>query len=369
MVIFGRTDAAKKREKGKSIISFPDTYVMIDIETTGLSPDWDSIIEVAAIKIENGEIINEYSSFVEYNDKLPEFITNLTGITNEMLIGAPSPQIVMKKLSDFIGNDIIIGYNVNFDINFLYDYFDKHLNQKLNNDYVDCMRIARKLYPEKKHHRLKDMVSLFDIKVDTEHRALDDCITTKLVYDNLRNIIASKYKDIKQFIKLFSQTSKWINAKEITTTKTSFDETHPLYGKKCVFTGTLENMKRQEAMQLVVDFGGEVQNNVTKETNYLVLGNNDYCTSIKGGKSNKQKKAEELLIKGQDISIIPESVFYDMITSTIENTEEKNTNTIPFGCCSRYKECSDAKKCIHPDKERAEHCQYRKNLESGKIFY
>jgi|GEM_PF-7069971 DNA polymerase III len=101
------------REKGKNIISFPDDYVMIDIETTGLSTDWDSIIEVAAVKVHNGEIINEYSSFVEYNDELPEFITDLTGITNEMLIGAPSPQIVMKELSDFIGSDIIIGYNIN----------------------------------------------------------------------------------------------------------------------------------------------------------------------------------------------------------------------------------------------------------------
>lgn len=369
MVILEKTDAVKKREKGKSIISLPDKYIMIDIETTGLSPDWDSIIEVAAIKIDNGEIINEYSSFVEYNDKLPEFITDLTGITNEMLIGAPSPQIVMRELSDFIGKDIIIGYNVNFDINFLYDYFDKHLNQKLDNDYVDCMRIARKLYPEQKHHRLKDMVSLFNIKIDTEHRALDDCRTTKFIYDNLQNVIASRYKDKKQFIKLFFKISKGVNAKGITTTKTNFDETHPLYGKKCVFTGVLEKMIRQEAMQFVVDLGGEVQNNVTKETNYLILGNNDYCTSIKGGKSNKQKKAEELLIKGQDISIIPENVFYDMITSTIESTELKNANTTPFGCCSRYKECSDVKQCIHPDKERAEYCQYRKNLESGKIFY
>jgi hypothetical protein len=213
------------------------------------------------------------------------------------------------------------------------------------------------------------MVNLFSIKVDTEHRALDDCKATKLVYDNMQNIIAAKFNDKNQFIKLFSKTSKNVNAKEITTTKTSFDETHPLYGKKCVFTGTLEKMVRQEAMQLVVDLGGEVQNNVTKETNYLILGNNDYCTSIKGGKSNKQKKAEELMVKGQDISIIPENVFYDMVMSTIDNSESKNVNTAPFGCCSQYKECSDAKKCIHPDKERSKYCQYRKNLESGKIFY
>lgn len=364
-----KSNTVRKREKGKNIISFPDDYVIIDIETTGLSTDWDSIIEVAALKVHNGEIINEYSSFVEYNDDLPEFITNLTGITNEMLVGAPSPQIVMKELSDFIGSDIIIGYNINFDINFLYDYFEEHLKSKLNNDYVDCMRMARKLYPENKHHRLKDMVDLFNIKVDTEHRALDDCKATKFVYDNIHTNIISKFNDEDKFIKLFAKTSKNLNAKDITTTKTNFDETHPLYGKKCVFTGTLEKMVRQEAMQLVVDFGGEVQNKVTKETNYLILGNNDYCASIKGGKSNKQKKAEQLMLKGQDISVIPENVFYDMITSPLDYSELKNANTTSFGCCSRYKECSDAKKCVHPDEDRSKYCQYRKNLESGKIFY
>ena len=104
------------------------------------------------------------------------------------------------------------------------------------------------------------------------------------------------------------------SAKDIVTDNTDFDITHPLYGKLCVFTGTLEKMSRKEAMQIVVDFGGEVGNSVTKKTNYLILGNNDYCPSIKNGKSTKQTKAESLKLLGQDIDIISENVFYDMVS-------------------------------------------------------
>lgn len=70
---------------------------------------------------------------------------------------------------------------------------------------------------------------------------------------------------------------------------------------------------RKDAMQIVVDFGGIVENNVTKDT-YLILGNNDYCSTIKDGKSTKHKKAESLILKGQDIQILPENVFYDLIS-------------------------------------------------------
>lgn len=67
-------------------------------------------------------------------------------------------------------------------------------------------------------------------------------------------------------------------------------------------------------MQIVADLGGKNADNVTKKTNYLILGNNDYCKSIKDGKSSKQKKAEKLKLDGYDIEIIPENVFYDIIS-------------------------------------------------------
>ena len=86
-----------------------------------------------------------------------------------------------------------------------------------------------------------------------------------------------------------------------------------MYQKVCCFTGKLENLQRKDAMQLVVDLGGIVANSVTKKTNYLILGNNDYCPTIKDGKSSKQKKAEKLKLSGQDIDIISENTFYEML--------------------------------------------------------
>ena len=77
---------------------------------------------------------------------------------------------------------------------------------------------------------------------------------------------------------------------------------------------------------MIADFGGIIDNSVTKKTNYLILGNNDYCPLIKGGKSAKHKKAEEYKLKGQDIEIIPENVFYDMIADFIlESAEQGGT--------------------------------------------
>ncbi len=72
-------------------------------------------------------------------------------------------------------------------------------------------------------------------------------------------------------------------------------------------------MTRKDAMQLVVNFGGKCNDNVTTNTNYLIPGNNDFHTNIKDGKSNKQKKAETLILKGADLQILSENVFYDMV--------------------------------------------------------
>ncbi len=101
--------------------------------------------------------------------------------------------------------------------------------------------------------------------------------------------------------------------KDISATTDIFDNGHLAYGKTFVFTGTLEKMPRREAMQLVVNLGGICGDGVNKNTNYLVLGNNDYCTTIKDGKSSKHKKAEQLLLAGNNIEIISENVFYEMI--------------------------------------------------------
>lgn len=326
---------AKMREfKGNSLVAFPDDYVVIDIETTGLDPAFDGIIEIGAIKVRNGKITKQFESlvrpdyyFFETNDSntdyitidgekccfVDAFITQLTGITNQMLADAPSTKDVLLEFVKFLGDDIIVGHNVNFDINFIYDNLQKHYGQPLCNDYVDTMRLSRRIHKNFEHHRLADVAEYYRIHVDKSHRAIADCEITNACLIKMKDTVISRFGDVSQFYNYTKPKHHHLKACEITASVTDFNAEHPLYGKVCVFTGVLKQLSRKDAMQIVVNCGGICADNVTHKTNFLILGNNDYNPLVKNGKSSKQKKAEKLIIQGCDLKIISENVFYDII--------------------------------------------------------
>lgn len=297
-----------------SIIDFPDDYIVIDFETTGLSRQWDEIIEMGALKVIGGDVVDTFSTFVKPSLPLDPFITELTGITNEMLADAPSIENVMPLFLDFIRNSIIVGHNVTFDLSFLRNNTDKELNI----DYIDTLRLSRKLYNGMEHHRLSDMAEYLGFPREQMHRSIDDCNTTLNLFIVCHEEAIKQYGDVDAFKaafkpKNYGKSGSRIDISSLIADPDSVDEDSVFYEKECVFTGALEKMKRADAMQLVINIGGRVGNNVTKKTNYLILGNNDYCKAIKDGKSSKHKKAEQLKLKGQDIEIMPEQTFYEMI--------------------------------------------------------
>lgn len=178
----------KRPFKGKSLTRFANDYTIIDLETTGLSPQHDDIIEIAAIKVIDNKIVKTYQQLVNPGYEINKYITELTGITNEMLSSAPKIENVINEISDFISDDIIVGHNVNFDINFLYDNILMHSNKSFSNNYIDTMRFARKLCKELNHHRLIDLTQHFNIDVQEYHRALSDCKSTYLIYNELKKV-------------------------------------------------------------------------------------------------------------------------------------------------------------------------------------
>ena len=327
--------------KGQSVITFPDEYIIIDIETTGLDPKFDSIIEVSAIRVSDSKEVGSFSELIkpdtyyiaddEYEDDylningekgyyIDSFISELTGITNEMLFESRNTEDVLRDFFDFVGDCHLIGHNVNFDINFLYDARLKYFNNPFENDFTDTMRIARKILPELKHHRLGDLAKYYNVDYSGAHRSLEDCYITEQCYVAMKKDIVCRYESYDLFIDSFKSKSKLVKrAKDYTTQKTSFNENGVLYNKICVITGKLEVMTRDEARQMIVDIGGINGDSVTKKTNYLILGNNDYNPLVRGGKSNKQRKAEELILKGADLRIISENVFYDIISEADES--------------------------------------------------
>ena len=178
--------ASKRPLKGKSLISFPPDFTVVDIETTGFTPEKDEIIEISAIRVRNNLPEATFSSLIKPSQKINNFIANLTGITNEMLYVAPDIDIVLDKFSKFIGDDIILGHNVNFDINFLYD---RLLEIKpLTNDYIDTMRIAKRILPQLSSYRLCSIAEHLGVHQANAHRALSDCETTLKCFNEMGRI-------------------------------------------------------------------------------------------------------------------------------------------------------------------------------------
>ncbi len=303
-----------RENKGHSIIDLPSEYVVIDTETTGLDFDFCDIIEVSALRYADGRCVGSYSSLVNPGCPVDSFITDLTGITNEMLEVAPGPGKVMPALRDFIGHSVLIGHNVSFDVNFLYDAFERHCSDDLRNDHIDTLRIARKVFPELAHHRLSDVAAACSVPQPDAHRAEADCIVTAQCYEAMRARILAD-GSLEDFKRRFNtkRANYQASLANITATVDEIDDTNPIYGKTVVFTGALSSMGRKEALQIVANLGGTPADSITAKTNYLVIGAADFAKSVKDGKTTKMKKAEALRLKGADIATISETAFFDLI--------------------------------------------------------
>lgn len=307
-------NTVKKREKGKNLLKLVNDYTVIDLETTGFDPKFDSIIELSAIKVSNSKITDTFSSLVNPEYEIDEFTTELTGITNEMLKDAPVLEDILPKFLDFLSNSVILAHNANFDINFIYDISEK----PFKNDFIDTLRVSRRVFKNQfENHKLVTIANALDLEHKPSHRGLDDCYCAYDLFEYIKKYINENNLDVN---KIFS-TNYTFKASDIVAENDNFDVNNPLYGKTCVITGALEKLVRKEAMQIIANLGGINADSVTKKTDFLILGNNDLCKLIKDGKSSKQKKAEELILKGKDLKIISENVFYDIINDFLSENK------------------------------------------------
>jgi len=176
------------RRKRKSSASF-DSYVVVDLETTGLSFTEDEIIEIGAILVKDKQIEASYSALIKPNKKLPASIQSLTGISNEMLDveGRVLSEVILEFLT-FVEDLPIVSHNVNFDYGFL-RLACQNLNLPLlSNRSIDTLSLARRLLDDVRDFKLQTLVEYFNIETDTKHRSLADCISTHMVYEKLIEI-------------------------------------------------------------------------------------------------------------------------------------------------------------------------------------
>lgn len=173
-----RTEISKRKKETK--------FVAIDVETTGLSPLYNELIEISAIKYEGAKKLDTFSTLIKPKKEVSSTITNLTGITNKMLEDAPTIEKVMPELIEFIGDNPIVAHNANFDYSFLQNNSNKSFT---NNKVIDTVAISRKMLPNLPNHKLNTVARYIGIQEEGYHRAEFDCECCAKIYTKyLENI-------------------------------------------------------------------------------------------------------------------------------------------------------------------------------------
>ena len=166
------------------------TFIAVDLETTGLSPEQDYIIEIGALKYQEGKCINVFSRLVKPPVSISERITEITGIDDEMVKDAPEIAQVMKEFIDFVGEEqVLLGHNIKFDYSFL-KINAKRLGYHFNTKTIDTLGIARRLLKELPKKNLGALCEYYGVINPCAHRAYEDAKTTAVIYAKLHNQFA-----------------------------------------------------------------------------------------------------------------------------------------------------------------------------------
>ena len=183
-----------------------ETYVIFDLETTGLYADkGDSIIEIGAVKMKNGNIIDTFDTFVNPNVKLSSEIISITGITDEMLVDAPSEEDSVKSFINWVGEYPMVAHNAKFDISFINSAYRKYNLGILNNTLIDTLGLSRYLESNERYHNLATLVIRYNIPWNEEkhHRANYDAEGTALIFykmlNKLKNNNINTIEDLKKY--------------------------------------------------------------------------------------------------------------------------------------------------------------------------
>ena len=253
----------KARKAG--LYRWPTSYVAMDLETTGLDPLTDGIVEIAGVKVVDGEVVDTYQTLVSTTARLSAEASRVNGITKSMLRGAPAIDEALGSFLDFSGDLPMLGHNAKgFDVRFVEHACARVAGAKLPHEWYDTMELAQVVYGRRRIS-LKDLCLRCGVTNDEAHRALSDSEATHECYQAMRGLIAL-----------------------VTTEARDFPEPAPdgpLSGEVVCFTGRCAQMTRHDLMESAVEGGARVSNGVTLKVTTLV--------SLDGTSSAKLDKARE----------------------------------------------------------------------------
>lgn len=184
---------------GKKLEKYISNYIVFDLETTGISVVSDKIIEISALKVLNGQVVDEFTTLVNPLRPIPHAASMVNGITDDMVAEAPVFDEIFAEFMEFIGDLVLVGHNIHsFDLKFLYREAEGICGRTLTNDYIDTLVLSRSCLPQLPHHRLVDLAAYYHISTEGAHRALNDCHMNQKVFEALGKEIASASAKVKQ---------------------------------------------------------------------------------------------------------------------------------------------------------------------------
>lgn len=165
-------------------------FVIVDVETTGLEPRLDRIMEIAAVKVLNGEIVDEWDTLVNPKIFVPQISTSISGITTEMVKDAPPFEAIAQDYMNFLGTDsVFVAHNVDFDRMFLNKHLERHEMAGMENPYLCTFRLAKQVHPNLSRYGLGALTEMFDIELSQAHRALHDARATAQLFNKFMRVL------------------------------------------------------------------------------------------------------------------------------------------------------------------------------------
>lgn len=255
------------RKKGKRLREFICDYTLFDLETTDVNINYAEIIEIAAVKVRNNQIVEKFEQLVKPSEDIPQDIEALTGITNEMVKNKPPIETVLPKFIDFCENDVLVGHNINsYDLNILYDAANEILGIELKNDFVDTLDLSKCLVDlGLSKYNLTALCDYFEVANENAHRAMADVLANKECYQKMKEFKIGTYK--------FSNSEQ----KPCLNFKCPVDVSE----KRICLTGDFKCGSRDYIKQHLTELGARVTGSISKKTNYLLVGDLGTTTTHK----------------------------------------------------------------------------------------
>lgn len=172
-----------------------ESYIAVDVETTGLNPRHDRLLEIAAVKVQGFQIIDVFTTLINPGIKIPARITQITGISDAMAGDGPSIEEVIEEFTVFCGDEMLLGHNLLFDYGFLKQ---NCMQNKLcfEKNGIDTLKIARKMLAHLESRSLDRLCSHFKINLENHHRALADAQVTSELYQKFHTLYSGEYQDL-----------------------------------------------------------------------------------------------------------------------------------------------------------------------------